>query len=131
MAVAAPRSAAPSAPKSPSSVFAEIGEQDIAGFVAGVEDAQGDAVSVMERVAQATVDAWDSTIEAADGIGVGLESRLLIQRELDTGRLVLPFGMTGPLLVCHRLLFLKSKARVPKIKALREWLAAELAASVM
>jgi LysR family glycine cleavage system transcriptional activator len=68
---------------------------------------------------------------AADGIGVGLESRLLIQRELDTGRLVLPFGMTGPRLVCHRLLFLKSKARVPKIKAFREWLAAELAASVM
>ena len=68
---------------------------------------------------------------AADGIGVGLESRLLIQRELDTGRLVLPFGMTGPRLVCHRLLFLKAKARVPKIKAFREWLAAELAASVM
>lgn len=68
---------------------------------------------------------------AVDGIGIGLESRLMIQRELDTGRLVLPFGMMGPRLVCHRLLFLRSKANVPKIKAFREWLSAQLAESVM
>ena len=68
---------------------------------------------------------------AVDGIGVGLESRLLIQRELETERLVLPFGMMGPRLVCHHLLFLRSKAHIPKIKAFREWLAAELAGAVM
>lgn len=72
------------------------------------------------------------TVSAAvDGIGVALESRLMIQRELDAGRLVLPFGMMGPRLVCHHLLFLKSKANVPKIKAFREWLAAQLAETEM
>lgn len=68
---------------------------------------------------------------AVDGIGIGLESRLMIQRELDTGRLVLPFGMTGPRLVCHHLLFLKSKANVPKVKAFREWLVSQLAEAEM
>jgi LysR family glycine cleavage system transcriptional activator len=66
---------------------------------------------------------------AVDGIGVALESRLLIQRELETGRLVLPFGEAGPRLVCHRLLYLKSKLKLPKIKSFREWLFDELAAS--
>jgi len=66
-----------------------------------------------------------------DGIGVGLESRLMIQRELDTGRLVLPFGMRGVKLTCHHLLFLRSKANVPKIKAFREWLAEQLATTEM
>lgn len=72
------------------------------------------------------------TISATvDGIGVGLESRLFIERELDTGRLVLPFGMMGPRLVCHNLLFLRSKANVPKIKAFRHWLMNQLAETVM
>lgn len=68
---------------------------------------------------------------AVDGLGVGLESRLQIQREIDSGRLVLPFGMRGPRLVCHRLLFLRSKANVPKIKNFREWLQAQLAEAEM
>lgn len=66
---------------------------------------------------------------AMDGVGVALESRLLIQKELETGRLVTPFALDGPRLVCHRLLFLRSKAQVPKIKAFRDWLFAELNAS--
>jgi LysR family glycine cleavage system transcriptional activator len=68
---------------------------------------------------------------AADGIGVAFESRLLIERELEGGRLVLPFGLEGPRLVCHSLLFLKSKAEVPKIKAFRQWLFEQLAASTL
>ncbi|MFC2254768.1 LysR substrate-binding domain-containing protein [Labrys portucalensis] len=68
---------------------------------------------------------------AVDGVGLGLESRLLVQREVETGRLFPPFGMTGPSLVCHHLLFLRSKAHIPKIKAFREWLATELARTVM
>ncbi|MEA4837463.1 MAG: transcriptional regulator GcvA [Rhodospirillaceae bacterium] len=66
---------------------------------------------------------------AMDGVGVALESRLLIQKELETGRLVTPFALDGPRLVCHRLLFLRSKAQIPKIKAFRDWLFAELNAS--
>jgi len=68
---------------------------------------------------------------AVDGVGIGLESRLMIQRELEAGRLILPFGMRGPRLVCHRLLFLRSKANLPKIRAFREWLEAQLAESEM
>lgn len=64
---------------------------------------------------------------AVDGLGVVLESRLMLQRDIDAGRLVLPFGPQGPGRVCHSMLFLKSKANLPKIRAFREWLAAELA----
>jgi len=63
---------------------------------------------------------------AADGFGVALESRLVLQREIDAGRLTLPFGTLGPRLVCHHLLFLKSKANLPKVRAFREWLEDEL-----
>lgn len=67
---------------------------------------------------------------AADGLGVALESRLMIERELDSGRLVLPFGLEGPRLVCHRLTYLKTKGHLPKIRAFREWLFEELSASM-
>ena len=66
---------------------------------------------------------------AVDGLGLVLESRMMLQRELDAGRLVLPLGDKGPRLACHSLLYLKSKASLPKIKIFREWLMAELAAS--
>lgn len=68
---------------------------------------------------------------AVDGLGLVLESRMMLQREVDAGRLVLPLGDKGPRLVCHSLLYLKSKANLPKIKAFREWLMAELVASDM
>lgn len=68
---------------------------------------------------------------AVDGVGVALESRLLLQSELEAGRLVLPFGGDGPRLVCHRLLYLKSKLKLPKIRRFRDWLFDELAASPM
>lgn len=67
------------------------------------------------------------TINAAvDGLGVALESRLMLQRELDAGRLVLPFGMRGPKLICHSLSYLKAKANLPKMRAFRDWMTAEL-----
>ena len=59
---------------------------------------------------------------AIDGLGVCLESQMLAQRELESGRLVLPFGDEGPLLHCHSLTYLASRARLPKIWAFREWL---------
>lgn len=66
---------------------------------------------------------------AVDGLGLVLESRMMLQREVDAGRLVLPLGKKGARLTCHSLLYLKSKANLPKMKAFREWLMAELAAS--
>jgi len=74
--------------ESPSSVFAEIGGQDIAGFVQGVADAQGDAVAAMEAVGQATVDAWDETINAADGIGVSIMDGVIAGVESRRGALI-------------------------------------------
>jgi len=66
---------------------------------------------------------------AMDGTGVGLESRLLVERELDEGRLILPFGDEGPSMVCHHLCFLKAKSHLPKMKAFRDWLFDQLASS--
>lgn len=63
---------------------------------------------------------------AVDGVGVALESKLLIERELQSRRLVLPFGTDGPRIVCHRLKYLKTKAHLPKMRAFREWLFEEL-----
>lgn len=59
---------------------------------------------------------------AIDGLGVCLESLMLAQRELESGRLVLPFGTEGPQIHCHSLVYLASRARLPKMKLFREWL---------
>ena len=67
---------------------------------------------------------------AVDGMGVALESELQIERELQNGHLVLPFGKVGPRTVCHRLLYLQSKAHIPKMCAFREWLFEELEQSL-
>lgn len=67
---------------------------------------------------------------AVDGLGIALESRLLIERELAAGALVLPFGLEGPQIVCHRLVYLKTKLRTRKVTAFKEWLFEELQASM-
>ena len=59
---------------------------------------------------------------AIDGLGVCLESFMLAERELESGRLVLPFGKQGPRIHCHSLVYLASRARLPKMKLFREWL---------
>ena len=64
---------------------------------------------------------------AIDGLGVCLESLMLAQRELDSGWLVLPFGKEGPQIHCHSLIYLASRARLPKMKLFREWLFEALA----
>ena len=66
---------------------------------------------------------------AIDGLGVCLESALLVQRELESGRLVAPFGIEGPCIRCHSLNYLKGRARLPKMSAFREWLFAVLVES--
>jgi hypothetical protein len=65
------------------SIFASIAADNMLWFAQGVGDNQGEAVAAVETAGQATVDAWDPTIEAADDIGVafmdgiiaGIESR--------------------------------------------------------
>jgi len=64
---------------------------------------------------------------AVDGLGVCLESLLLVQRELDTGRLVAPLGLEGPKVQGYTFNLLKSRADLPKIRNFQDWLFAQLA----
>lgn len=63
---------------------------------------------------------------AVDGIGVCLESLLLTQRELETGRLVAPLGLEGPQVQGYTFNILKSQAELPKIRNFQDWLFDEL-----
>jgi LysR family transcriptional regulator, glycine cleavage system transcriptional activator len=65
---------------------------------------------------------------AADGMGVCLESLLLVQRELETGRLVAPLGLDGLRVQGYTLNLLKSRADLPKLRSFQDWLFAELEA---
>lgn len=63
---------------------------------------------------------------AVDGLGVCLESLLLVQRELETGRLVAPLGMQGLAVRGYTLNLLKSRADLPKLRSFHDWLVGEL-----
>lgn len=63
---------------------------------------------------------------AVDGLGVCLDSLLLAERELLSGRLVVPFTTEGMKARGHGLAMLKSAADLPKVQAFREWLFSEL-----
>jgi LysR family transcriptional regulator, glycine cleavage system transcriptional activator len=65
---------------------------------------------------------------AVDGLGVCLESLLLAQRELDTGRLVAPLGMEGLRVHGYTLNLLKSRADLPKLRSFHDWLFEQLEA---
>ncbi|TKC88003.1 transcriptional regulator GcvA [Trinickia terrae] len=65
---------------------------------------------------------------AVDGLGVCLESLLLVQRELETGRLVAPLGMAGLKVHGYTLNLLKSRADLPKLRSFQDWLFEQLEA---
>ncbi|MFT4063692.1 transcriptional regulator GcvA [Paraburkholderia sp.] len=67
-----------------------------------------------------------SVSAAADGLGVCLESLLLAQRELETGRLVAPLGMDGLKVHGYTLNLLESRADLPKLRSFQDWLFAQL-----
>ena len=52
------------------SIFAAMAADNMLWFAQGVGDNQGEAVAAVETAGQATIDAWDPTIDAADDIGV-------------------------------------------------------------
>jgi LysR family glycine cleavage system transcriptional activator len=69
------------------------------------------------------------SIEAAvAGRGICLESMLLVEKELAEGTLVMPFSDLGPEIDCHYITYLRSRARLPKIQAFRDWLLTNLTA---
>ncbi|SDI02670.1 transcriptional regulator GcvA [Propionivibrio dicarboxylicus] len=63
---------------------------------------------------------------AIDGLGVCLESLLIVQRELETGRLVAPLGVDGLKVKGYTFNVLKSSAELPKVHAFQEWLFSEI-----
>ncbi|THK36677.1 LysR family transcriptional regulator [Ensifer sp. MPMI2T] len=67
-------------------------------------------------------DAFMSIATAVEGRGVCLESYRLLQRDVERGNLVLPFGMTGPNLRCHTLTYVRSRLRSQKVSAFKQWL---------
>ncbi len=67
-------------------------------------------------------DAFMSIAAAVEGRGVCLESYRLLERDVEKGNLVLPFGMTGPNMGCHSLTYVRSRLRSPKISAFKAWL---------
>ena len=65
---------------------------------------------------------------AVDGLGVCLESLLLVQRELETGRLVAPLGFDGLEVRGYTFNVLKSSAELPKVRNFHDWLFSEMEA---
>lgn len=63
---------------------------------------------------------------AVDGLGVCIDSLLLAERELLSGRLVVPFATPGLKAQGHALVTLKSAADQAKVRTFRDWLFAEL-----
>jgi LysR family transcriptional regulator, glycine cleavage system transcriptional activator len=66
---------------------------------------------------------------AADGIGLCLESLFLVERELETGRLVAPFGFDGLRVAGYTFNVRKERAELPKIQWFRSWIFDEIARS--
>ena len=64
---------------------------------------------------------------AVDGLGVCLESLLLVQREIEMKQLVMPFGLDSLKIRGHNIAYLTSMVELPKIKAFQNWLFSELA----
>ena len=59
---------------------------------------------------------------AVDGRGVCLESRLLVQRELESGQLIMPLGPRGGQINGHSVSYVGSKLSLPKLRLFREWM---------
>jgi LysR family glycine cleavage system transcriptional activator len=67
---------------------------------------------------------------AMAGQGVAILTRALFAAELADGRLIQPFDLVGDDGHAYWLVYPEARRNVPKIRAFREWLLAEIAASV-
>ncbi len=75
-------------------------------------------------------DTHDQALEAAAaGLGVALGSRVIVQDDLDDGRLVMPFGDLTDENLSHYLVYPKGALRKPKVAAFRSWLMNEAEAA--
>ncbi len=86
---------------------------------AGVYDINGQRGPVIDD-ANAII---QSTMEG-DGVMIAIPEVLL--PEIESGRLVAPFGFDGPKVQGYTVNLLKSRAELPKIRSFQDWLFAEL-----
>ena len=63
---------------------------------------------------------------ATDGLGLCLESTLIAEAEIASGRLILPFGAQGLLTRGHRLVWRGRSVASRKVEAFRDWVLAEI-----
>jgi len=66
---------------------------------------------------------------AIDGLGVALTQEPLVRDDLANGRLVKPFDIDMPMDYAYYVVTPETTAERPKVKAFRDWLLAEIAAS--
>ena len=66
---------------------------------------------------------------AMDGLGIALAQLAFVADELATGRLVEPLNIRVSNPLAYHLVFPRDSARQPKIRAFRQWIAAEAAAT--
>lgn len=72
-------------------------------------------------------EAEELLIQAAiDGQGVALASSVLVADDLEAGRLVRPFELSLAMDFCYWVVAPKATADVPRVRAFREWLFAEV-----
>ena len=65
---------------------------------------------------------------AADGLGLTLESTLLAQDFIRSGRLVMPLGALGLSVRAHRLVYARASRTDPEIAAFCDWVREKMAA---
>jgi LysR family glycine cleavage system transcriptional activator len=70
----------------------------------------------------------DQLFQAAlDGQGVALIANVMVQREIDSGRLVQPFSTALPVKMSYHLVTSPAKASIAKVRTFREWILDESA----
>ena len=73
-----------------------------------------------------TFDSSDLALEAAAaGLGVALGSRIVVQGDVDDGRLVMPFGDLTDEDLSYWFVYPRGSARKPNLSAFRDWLIEE------
>ena len=62
-----------------------------------------------------------------DGLGLVLDSTLLADHALKTGKLTMPFGPLGVKVISHRLIYRRADRHDPFIMSFIEWITKKLA----
>ncbi len=80
-------------------------------------------VETVDSTGGLTFDSSDLALEAAAaGLGVALGSRIVVQADVDVGRLVMPFGDLTDEDLSYWLVYPRGSARKPNLSAFRDWL---------